>query len=248
MATYSFNLTLLVLACGQPLHASELWQFAADPAYWMRITARLWTAAIPSAMWLDSLAPVSVTRTWSPDRRRDIVLATTDDPTPPPVDLLWSLRVHPDDEPAPTLTGFNDDTSFGLALRAMTLDGYLSTDLLRHALEPLIASTPSSLTEVVVHGPGDAESVARSLLSLWLASLSGDDGELAAAYARAVDAVTAGRAPSSATALVLAALGRDADRLPHNLVTAWRAALDSGKPTPTLPTDEKPTLPLTSQG
>jgi hypothetical protein len=97
---------------------------------------------------------------------------------------------------------------------------------LRHALEPLLAAMPSSLTEVVVHAPGDAESVARSLFNLWLAGLGGDDAALATAYARAVDAVTASRAPGQATALVLAALSRDAGRLPRDLRTAWRAALE----------------------
>jgi hypothetical protein len=227
-ATYSFNLTLLVLACGPPLHASELWQHAADPAYWMRITARLWTAAVPSSMWLDSLAPITVSRTWSPDRRRDIVLSAADRPAPTRVDLLWSFRRHPDDPPASGLSGFNDDTSFETALRAMALDGHLSTDLLRHALEPLIATMPSALTEVVLHGPGDAASIARSLLDVWLAGLSSDDAQLGRAYDRAIEAVSASRAPSEATALLGASLNRDAARLPDATVTAWQAALAAG--------------------
>ena len=62
----------------------------------------------------------------------------------------------------------------------MSLDGYLSSgDLLRHALDPVIARCRHALTEVVVHGPGDAESIARSLLNLWLAALSDDDAQLA---------------------------------------------------------------------
>jgi hypothetical protein len=235
MATYSFNLTLLVLACGPPLHASELWQRAADPSYWMRITAREWTAAIPASMWLDSLAPIAVERTWTVDRRRDIVLSASGRPPRSAVDLLWSHSVHPGDEPGPSLSGFHDDTSFEVALRSMSLDGYLSNDLLRHALEPLIATMPAALTEVVVHGPGDAESIARSLLNLWLGGLAADGAALATAYARAVAAVTVSRAPSPATALVLAALARDADRLPAALVASWRIALQSGDSQPTLP-------------
>jgi hypothetical protein len=229
-ATYSFNLALLVLACGQPLRASELWQYAADPAYWMRITARLWTAAVPSSMWLDSLSPITVSRSWAPDRRRDIVLSAAGRPAPSRVDLLWSFRVHPDDQPDPGLSGFHDDTSFEIALRAMSLDGYLSTDLLRHALEPLIETMPSALTEVVVHGPGDAASIARTLLDVWLAGLSSDDAQLARAYVRAIEAVSASRAPGRATALLAASLERDADRLPAALVTACRAALPALPP------------------
>jgi hypothetical protein len=224
-ATYSLNLTLLVLACGMPLRASELWQYAADPSYWMRITARLWTAAVPSSMWLDSLSPITVSRAWSPDRRRDIVLSAADRPPSSRVDLLWSFGVHPDTSPDPSLSGFNDDTSFDIALRAMSLDGYLSTDLLRHALEPLIDTMPSALTEVVVHGPGDASSIARSLLDVWLAGLSSDDSRLATAYARAIEAVSASRAPASAAAVVRASLRRDAARLPSGLVESWRIAL-----------------------
>jgi hypothetical protein len=225
MATYSFNLTLLVLACGTPLRASELWQYAADPSYWMRVTARLWTAAVPASMWLDSLSPITVERGWSPDRRRDIVLTASDHPERTTVDLLWSLSVHPDSQPDRSLSGFNDDASFDVALRSMSLDGYLSDDLLRHALEPLIATMPHALTEVVVHAPGDAESVARSLLNLWLAGLSPDDDRLATAYARAVEAVTASRAPASATALLRVSLDRDAARLPPTLLASARAAL-----------------------
>lgn len=234
-ATYSFNLTLLVLACGMPLSASELWQYAADPAYWLRITARLWTAAVPSSMWLDSLAPITVARTWSADRRRDIVLSTSPAPPRSQVDLLWSFNQHPDTTPpAPALSGFNDDTSFEVALRAMSLDGYLSTDLLRHALEPLIATMPSALTEVAVRGPGDATSLARTLLDVWLAGLSPDRAALATAYARAVDALTATSAPAEAAALLTASLARDADRLPPPQVTAWRNAL-SAADRPALP-------------
>jgi len=224
-ATYSFNLALLVLACGAPLRASELWQYAADPAYWMRITARLWTAAVPASMWLDSLSPITVTRTWSDDRRRDVVLSATGPAAPSRVDLLWSHGVPPGDHPGPALTGFHDDTSFGIALRAMALDGYLSNDLLRHALEPLIETMPSALTEVVVHGPGDASSVARTLLDLWLAGLGDDDERLATAYGRAVEAISATRAPSRAAALIRASLSRDAGRLPAGLSERWRREL-----------------------
>jgi hypothetical protein len=77
----------------------------------------------------------------------------------------------------------------------------------------------------VVHGPGDASSIARSLLDVWLAGLSSDDSRLATAYARAIEAVSASRAPASAAAVVRASLRRDAARLPSGLVESWRIAL-----------------------
>jgi hypothetical protein len=221
MATYSFNLALLVLACGEPLRASELWQYAADPAYWMRVTARQWTAAIPTSIWLDSLGSIGIDRAWTGDRRRDIVLTAPGTRTRSVVDPLWAHSVHPDDPAPPTLTGFSDDTSFELALRSMSLDGYLGTDLLRHALDPILATMPAAVTEIVVHSPGDAESIARSLLNLWLASLGSDDAQLAAAYDRAVAAVASARAPRPAARLVLSSLQRDAPRLPAPAVAEW---------------------------
>lgn len=231
MAVYSFNLALLVLACGEPLRASELWQHAANPAFWMRATVRQWTAAIPSSIWLDSLASIAVERSWTANRRRDIVLTSPGHPARTVVDPLWSHGIHPDDPPpaGAVLTGFNDDTTFELALRSMSMDGYLSSDLLRHALDPVLARMPDTLTEIVVHGPGDAESIARSLLNLWLASVSGDDAQLALAYARAVDAVTSARAPRAAAQLVLSSLQRDAARLPGELKADWAARISAGE-------------------
>jgi hypothetical protein len=231
MATYSFNLALLVLACGEPLRASELWQYAANPAFWMRVTVRQWTAAIPSSIWLDSLESIAVDRSWTADRRRDIVLTSPARPDRPPVDPLWAHGIHPDDPPATgtALNGFNDRTSFEVALRSMSLDGYLSTDLLRHALDPVLARMPEALTEIVVHGPGDAESIARSLLNLWLASVSADDDQLARAYTRAVDAVTSARAPEAAARLVVASQARDAARLSPQLVAGWSARISAGE-------------------
>ncbi|GIJ30639.1 hypothetical protein Vqi01_58010 [Micromonospora qiuiae] len=46
MATYSFNLLLLTLACGGELRASDLFTRTDDPAAWLRNSALQWQAAV----------------------------------------------------------------------------------------------------------------------------------------------------------------------------------------------------------
>jgi len=74
MATYSFNLVLLILACGGSLRASELHVHAKDPADWLRGSALQWRAAIPGTMWLEAVERITVVRDWH-EGRRDMVLS-----------------------------------------------------------------------------------------------------------------------------------------------------------------------------
>ncbi|MBF9127946.1 hypothetical protein I0C86_02880 [Plantactinospora sp. S1510] len=55
MATYSFNLLLLTLACGAELRASDLFTRTNDPAAMLRNSALQWQAAVPSYMWMDAM-------------------------------------------------------------------------------------------------------------------------------------------------------------------------------------------------
>jgi len=226
MAMYSLNLVLLALACGEPLRASEVFTRAADPAGWMRNAALQWRAAVPSGMWLDTTATLTVIRTWA-GTRRDVELRASRDGVVDEVDPLWSYEVEPDhafDAGARIAGGFQLNT----ALTSMQLSNNLSDDVLRHAVEPLLSRMPEAVTTFVLHGPRDAESIGRSILDLWLASaLDPDTENLTRAYARAADALPrsqplGGAADEQvATRLFVALLGRDAARLAASDVLSW---------------------------
>ncbi|NMO56212.1 hypothetical protein HH310_34175 [Actinoplanes sp. TBRC 11911] len=221
MSTYSFNLLLLTLACGSPVRASELFRYAKDPAGWLRNMALQWRAAVPSGMWLDAVRAMTITRTRTADDRRDIELALAFSATPEPVDPLWSHHSSPERD-------FREMDSFGGyfgledTLKSIHLTGALSDDVLRHVVQPLIEAVPYAVTGFARHGPGDAESIAASLVRLWVTSGLGE-GDLLAAYQRVVSAVTGPAwgppGPDNTSVvpvvrMVLRSLTADAGRLP----------------------------------
>jgi hypothetical protein len=230
MATYSLNLLLLTLACGEPLRATEVFQRAKDPAAWLRGTVHIWRSAVPSGMWLDAVATMTVRRSWT-GGRRDLVLYPGGAGGAEPVDPLWSHN-RPDAKPG---TGFSSSTRVVPALRSMHLSDHRSQDMLRHAVQPVLDRMPETLTHFTVHGPGDAGSVAHGLLSLWLTSMLDDDTEaLARAYDRVVSAIAAPDRWSDETevesvvatfTIVFRSLARDASRLPSADVVRWLTAL-----------------------
>ncbi|MCA2216080.1 NACHT domain-containing protein [Jidongwangia harbinensis] len=230
MGTYSLNLVLLTLACGEPLRASELFRQARDPAAWLRAAAQMWRSAVPSGMWLDTLAILTVHRTWA-DGRRDVILRPGAGADAEPVDPLWSYG-RPD---APPGTGFSAFTPLIRALRSMHLSDHRSDDLLRHAVQPVLDRLPDTLTHFTVHERGDAESIGHGLLALWLASLLDDDpAGLVRAYDRVVAALSAPDRWSTGTpadrvadtyTVVLRSLARDADRVPVADLVRWLGAL-----------------------
>ncbi|GLX99709.1 hypothetical protein [Actinoplanes sp. NBRC 101535] len=263
MHTYSFNLTLLALACGGPLRASELFQRAEDPAGRLRDTALQWRAAVPGGMFLDAMDTITVDRTWTADRRRDLVLTRRPQPSTPSgpsapsapsaasgsassvvspsvasgsalssgdldggVDLLWSHKLT-------EAVDRSDWTGLQPALTSMRLSGALSDDILRHALEPVLQQAPELVFNLVAHGGNDAESPARSLIGLAMAShLAADHKDLLTAYERAVTAVTSSGLDASARALgvavVLRALAGDEAVLTPDQVSDLRRRLSSG--------------------
>jgi hypothetical protein len=220
MSTYSFNLLLLTLACGSSVRASELFQYAKDPAGWLRNMALQWQAAVPSGMWLDALRTMTVTRGRTDDDRRDIELSPEPSGMPEPVEPLWAHH-------SGTGRDFREVDSFGGlfalddTLKSIHLSATLSVDALRHVVQPLIDVAPRAVTGFHRHGPGDAESIAASLVRLWVTSGLGE-GDLLAAYERAVTAVTAqawgppwieNASGSPVIRMMLRALTADADRL-----------------------------------
>ncbi|MEV6494386.1 hypothetical protein AB0M20_38060, partial [Actinoplanes sp. NPDC051633] len=200
VALYSLNLTLLALACGEELSASELWPDAKDPAELMRMVGQSWHCSIPSEFWLDVMAGIEVERTWT-DGRRDIVLSARPIDHPEqargPLDPLWSHRIRPGHriEATPGAT-FGSYFNLARAQRSMNLIGALSDDTLRHAADPFIERMPYALTSWVSHGEGDSESVVHSLLRVLLASAAGED-DLPRLYERAVT-VACGRMENDA--------------------------------------------------
>jgi hypothetical protein len=226
MATYSFNLLLLTLACGEPVRASELYQHAHDPAGWLRDTALQWRAAVPSGMWLDAMDTMVITRTRAADGRRDLVLEASAENHVEDVDPFWSHDFGPewDLRDADPGSGFSNYFPLGPVLKSMQLSNALSDDTFRHILDPLINRLPETVVTFALHGPDDTESIAHSLVHLWLTSALDEPPEqLLTAYVRAVTAV-ASRAwgppgssiPSAGPAIgiVLHLLHADANRLP----------------------------------
>lgn len=235
MATYSFNLAMLALACGQPLRASELYQYAKDPAGWLRDMALQWRAAVPGGMFLDALEDLAITRTWTPDGRRDLRLERSDAVVTGTVDPLWSHSFGPSWKLGAevSVTAVSQHFPIHTALKSMHLSGAFSDDALRHALDPLLSWSPELMINFVRHGSGEYESVAHSLISLWLASARrAEPAELLLAYERALQcAVTAGAL--DVAGLVLNTLDKDMARLDrlavHSLLEGViRASQDSG--------------------
>ncbi|MCO8270722.1 hypothetical protein M1L60_08925 [Actinoplanes sp. TRM 88003] len=216
MATYSFNLLLLTLAAGGVLRASDLFTRANDPAYWMRGSALQWRAAMPGDMYMDAMEVITVTRVWHRGRR-DVELTYGPGPRPADLDVNWLNDFPPGLEPAPV---WRSRFQLPPALKSMHLSNNLSDDTFLHALEPLIEQLPESLT-TWVRTDGDAdESLARSLVELWLASAFEEEPvALAARYERVSKAVTAAGVTPAVT-LLMQALRSDADRLPPDRVVA----------------------------
>ncbi|GID26077.1 NACHT domain-containing protein [Paractinoplanes brasiliensis] len=223
MATYSFNLLLLTLACGDELRASELFTKTDDPAYWMRGAALQWQAAVPSDMYMDAVEVLKVTRVRH-EGKRDIVLKLaldwTADP-PDPMDVAW-FNNHPRGTSRPHV--YRSDFELHTLLRSMHLSNSLGDNTLLHALEPLLERLPAGLTTFVTVN-GVEQSVARGLVELWLSSVSEDElpEERIARYARMADAIKLVNSTrtgySKLTPLFLQALCADIERLPGELVS-----------------------------
>jgi hypothetical protein len=223
MAIYSLNLMLLVLACGSPLRAGELWTETRDPAYWMRSTAQAWRSAVPSGMFMDVMAVVDVERTWT-GNRRDIStrLDLSGAVHLPKLDPMWSRGLRPGSVTGRVGAHLPYATHLSEAQRLMALTNNLSDDLFWHAILPLFERDALAFDSFHVHGPDDIESPAHSLLRLWTTSLTGDDESLKVAYQRAWAALFEPGGmmhPSDfCTVLLLRSMARDAGRLPPEFI------------------------------
>ncbi|MEV7623030.1 hypothetical protein [Actinoplanes sp. NPDC089786] len=225
MALYSLNLVLLALACGEPLRGSDIWAHAQEPGRWLQGLSLGWQAAVPPSIWFEVTAHLEVRRTYTPDGRPDVELRRDAGAPAERVDPLWSFR---QDGSRPFRTAYRMDE----ALRSMHLSNHRSEDVLRHLAEPLLDAIPSAVTRFTVHGPGDAESAAHSLLTLQMKSLADDDDlpGLRRAYDRAVTAtaelageITMAELESTGAAAewLLRMLAHDAGRLGPDAVAGY---------------------------
>jgi hypothetical protein len=213
LSIYSLNLVLLALACGEPLRASDVWTRAQEPGRWLQGLSLGWRAAVPPSSWFDVTAHLEVRRTHTADGRKDVVLRRYAGAPVEKVDVLWSFR---SDGAAPFQVTYQMDE----ALRSMHLSNHLSEDVFRHTVEPLLDDLLPAVTHFTVHGPGDAESVAHSLLTVLMVSAADRDPELPRAYDRAVAAVASmigrhapGTDPTNALMLLMRTMAQDAGRL-----------------------------------
>ncbi|MBO3736844.1 NACHT domain-containing protein [Actinoplanes flavus] len=220
MSTYSFNLLLLTLACGQPVRATELYQHARDPAGWLRDMALQWRAAVPGGMFLDALEHLQVEREWAADGRRDMVLRREPTPMWMDVDPRWAFsfgRSWNFPEAASNTDYFPMHTAF----RSMDLSSSFSDDAVRHAVEAAFGHLPpQTLVLLVEQEPGHAESVAHTLMSLSMNSGGlAPAPNLLALYDRALKAIDRVRPlfphlGDDPVLLFLRSLAVDAGRLP----------------------------------
>ncbi|GIE34700.1 hypothetical protein Ait01nite_077450 [Actinoplanes italicus] len=236
MATYSFNLLLIALACDVPVRASELFRYAEDPAHWLRSTALQWRAALPSGLYLEFLGSVLIERAWAEDGRRDLILTGGVRTAIVNLDPLWSMEAFPRAHAESSRRKYWSFVDFpvGEAFASMDLTGAFSDDVIRHAAEPAarLLSTSALLT-FVEHEPGDVESVAHSLVQLALASRLGCSGqELDDVYDRAVRAMRRREGDREALPLdaswlefLLRSLLDDAKRLPPGSVLGLARSL-----------------------
>jgi len=224
MATYSLNLALLTLACGEPLRATEVFVHAADPAHWLRVCALQWEAAVPSGIWSDLVETVTVIRAWDGERR-DLVLDATTQRRFPQVELAWA-------------TGGSawGTVPYERLANRLQLTGDTGADLLRLAVEPLGRWMPDTVTTIVDLGGAGGDTVARCLTQVWGASGRRAD-TLVADYRRAVSVLFGGEPERAgpqlpfgrAARLLLGMLARDAGRLPVDEVMSWlRSVAASG--------------------
>ncbi|BBH71639.1 hypothetical protein ACTI_83240 [Actinoplanes sp. OR16] len=170
MATYSFNLAMLALACGAEIRASELFRLARDPADWLRDISLQWRAAVPGGMYLDAMEALTVTRTWSADGRRDLVLTAADGQSGP-VDIGWVHGVRP--RPGDIVSIVENDW-MPEALKSMDLSSAKSEDYLRHAVDPLLRRFPKALTSFSTDETGVLRSAANQIVEKLLAAAAGE--------------------------------------------------------------------------
>ena len=234
-AIYTLNLLLLAVAGGQ-VTTTQLFPEAEEPIDEWRKWSQRWQAAIDGDSWYTLIYQIDARRTWN-DLKRELQLVR-DETEPQSVDPYW-IHNFPPGSDWRRLSGFRYEDHRMVQL-TYYLRGELFDEVFRHALEPILDVLGPSVTHFAPLDEQRAESVAHSLIALWLASdLLYDLGfdpeshleserNLTGAYERAVQVVTrawqrnaypddAGRSLT----LLLTMLRRDEARLPAGDVRRW---------------------------
>jgi hypothetical protein len=228
---YQLNLLLLALCCGEPIRAGELFPQSPDTATSMRHAALHWRAALGPEGFTGLVYALDVRWGWTNDRRDVTLRLGTGDEPVEPVDPHWIHEFGPGSWgwTAERRSGFSGHISVQDIVRSLQLRGGLGDNVLRHALEPVMTRMGEALTSFVCQSVREAESIARSLIELWLTShLHEPTDQLITAYERAVLGVTGygwgpGEHPDSrpAVTLLLSMMERDVHRLPASCLLDW---------------------------
>ncbi|WP_433063996.1 AAA family ATPase [Dactylosporangium sp. CS-033363] len=229
-ARYGLNLVLLLTA-GGPVRGSELFPGQDDPADRVGRLALGWQSTLSHSAWLSLVEVLDARPVWEAGGPRDVELSDHHGPDARPIDVYWVLGEGPESwvrafERGGGFSGYMPDR---LARWAHELRNDVGGEQYRHALEPLLDRLPYAVEGFVAHDVGDPESIAHSLIRVWVSATAGASPDvLGAAYERLVMAVAGaawgpGRHPQSSLAIgmVLRMLARDLDRLPRAKVDEW---------------------------
>jgi NACHT conflict system protein len=240
LAVYHLNLFLLAVACGEPVAAHELYPTVDDPVASLSRTTQQWLASLTTEDWRILARSLVVQRTWTGGRRDTRLSLAAPSETLEPVDPFWIHGFGPGSEFRSYAAGrgFANFIDLDLTLQTVQLRGDLGEEIIRHAIEPFLARLSPTLNAFAVWQPGQAESIARAMIRLWVTSHL-DEPALVEAYDRCVFAIcsrawgpTGVPHPPSWPALtvLLQTLARDAGRLPIERVIQWARTISDAEP------------------
>ena len=231
-ATYSANLTVLLVLAAEEVAASQLFPAAADPVSEWRYITLLWRSQLPSEGWSGLLSAIEVDRIWDGEKR-DVILRPTEKGSEHlqsvrKFDPYWTHNRIWERRPSP---GNPESYSIWVPFSERQLIDQAwficdeNDDALVHALEPLAEELGVAINTFHSYGsdPEHAVSAVNALLTLWLTSAKGDtQDKLVAAYENCLNITIYGFAPfESGTRdlfrmLVLHQLAADQRRLPQD--------------------------------
>ncbi|HEX9623425.1 MAG TPA: helix-turn-helix domain-containing protein [Streptosporangiaceae bacterium] len=214
---YSANLVLLITSLAGQVTASQLFPESDDPPGAWHRKALLWRSALTEPVWTELAFALSV-RHLRDGIRRDLQVKLAADPpdSREPVDPYW-LYVSPasqsDDEKVHWSRPYWDQISHKMDVCCGTNDS-----VILHALEPVLDHIGATVA-TFLRDDGTSSSAAHDLVSLWLSSTLGANGDLRGLYLRCVDHLQGQSTWDDQTqrkvrTLILSCLRSDADRLP----------------------------------
>ena len=227
-AAYSANLAVLVVLSTGAVTGSVLFPAARDPVTEWRNLAMLWRSQLPLDGWGGLLQVIAVTRAWTNDGRRDIVL-TYDNETGQRSDrgdLYWTYNRATSDEYRVAGRPFGWSRSYDSRLRSQAW--FLcdqDEDTLIYALEPFKDGFDGIISSFHSYWPDEdrAVSTVNALIRLWRTSSSDcSPAQLAEAFNDCIEIAIRARFGSDSNkirvgfrTLVLRQLVADQQRVPQ---------------------------------